>query len=446
MNASPQIPSFSFKGLRELRKRLFFALIALVCYRVGLHIPLPGIDLEALAALNQSSNSGVISHFNMVSGGALSRSTICALGLLPYISCSLIMQLLLGVLPTLEKLREEGEAGQRQLKQYTRYGTFGLAIFQSFGMTQLLTHYYRVVSEPNFLFYSVAMLSLVAGSMFLMWLSDQMTDSGLGNGTSLIVFAGIVANIPTTSFQFIEQARQGQISTLSSLLTAIVLVSAVAFVVFMERAQRKIKVNYPNRQQGRNSYTAQSSHLPLKINMAGISPAIYTSYLMMLPNFLVEVLAWFGITDKYVLLQRFKWAFVAGQPLYIIVSALLLTFFCFFYIAVNVDINPRKMAETLKKSGAFIPGIRPGEQSAQYIDKVVTRLTVIGATYLVLMMLLPDWIALSQKLSFAFGGSALLIVIMVVMEFIAQIQSLLISHQYESLLKKSGLKINMPTR
>lgn len=450
-NATFSIPTIAASGLKELRKRLGFVFFAIIIYRIGTYIPVPGLDPDRLALLfNQIANNGFLgSFFNMLSGGAFSRFTLFAIGITPYISVSIIVQLLSTIVPSLEQLKKEGEAGRRQLNQYTRYGTAGLAIIESFSLTQWLVRQ-NVVIDPNIGFYTVAVMTLVSGALFLMWLGEQITERGIGNGVSLIIFAGIIAGLPPSLGQFLEQVRQGQVNLLTFILITITVIGVTMFVVFMERAQRKITVNYPQRQQGRRVYAAQTSHLPLKINMAGIMPTIFASSILMIPRLMPAtltdnimkivqtILDFFKVGEKIILLEELGLMLSPGKPLYILLFAIILTFLCFFYTALNF--NPREMADNLKKSGAFIPGIRPGEQSAQYIDKVVTRLTAVGCIYLLLVVLLPDLMVLTWKVPFSFGGTSLLIVVLVIMEFIVQIQSLMMSHQYESLLKKAKLK------
>jgi preprotein translocase subunit SecY len=441
-NASFQVPTLSFSGLKELRKRLFFVMIALVVYRIGAYISVPGLDPERLALLlNQTASSGLLAHWNMLSGGSLSRFSVCALGLSPYISTSILLDILSLSIPSLEKLKKEGELGQRKLNQYTRYGTVGLSFVYGFSLTKLLVSYYRVVTDPNPSFYMIAVITLVAGSVFLMWLGEQITDRGVGNGSSIIIFAGIVAGLPQAIFQLIERMRQGQVPIVTLLVIVAIISSVTSFVVFMERAQRKITVHYPKRQQGRHVYAAQSSYLALKINMSGIMPTIFAFNVMMIPAIFW---GWLNISEKYPIFKTIELLFSKGQPLYMLVFAASIIFFSFFYTALKFD--PREMADNLKKSGAFIPGVRPGEQSGQYIDRIMTRLTLIGCFYLLLVVLLPDLMETHLKIPLAFGGTALLIVVVVVMELMTQIQSLLMSHQYPSLLKKARLKGNLSIR
>jgi preprotein translocase subunit SecY len=427
------IPGFSLRTLSELRNRLFFVIIALIVYRIGSHIPIPGLDPERIAFLFKQQDSGLMAYFNMLSGGA--EYTIFGLGLQPYITMSIFVQLLSMMVPSLEKLQKEGEFGRRKLNQYTRYGVVVLAPISGFVKVKQILIPSGIVLNPDISFYAITILTLVAGSMFLMWLGEQITAHGIGNGASLIIFAGIVAGLPRSVVQFIEQVRQGQVAIIVALLICAVVIGVTSFVIWMERAQRKITVHYPQRQQGRHMYAAQSSHLPLKINMAGIMPTIFASSIIMTIG---VILGWLGILEKYPALQPISLLFMPGQPLYILTIAVAITFFYFFYTALIA--NPRDVADNLKKTGAFIPGIRPGEQTAQYIDMVMTRLAVIGCLYLLWVVLLPEIMVLFWKVPITFGGTALLIVVGVVMEFISHTQSLLVSHQYERFIKKSAIK------
>jgi preprotein translocase subunit SecY len=437
-NTRLPIPSFISAGFKELRKRLFFVFVSLVVYRIGAHITVPGINAERLSALFNQTGSGLMAYFDMVSGGNLSQFTLFAVGLGPYITVSILLRILTTILPSLEQLKKEGEAGRRKLNQYTRYGALALSIVYSYGLTQGLV-FQGVVDDPSFQFYGIAMLTLVTGALFLMWLGEQITERGVGNGTSLIISAGIISGLPSSIIQFLEQIRQGQATLLSFILVTAIIIGVSAFIIFMERAQRKITVNYPQRQQGRRIYAAQTSHLPLKINMTGIMPTIFASNFMAIPTILLSLLTWLNGKGKLPFLEELNLMLSPGQPLYMLLLALAIIFFSFFYTA--LDFNPREMADNLKKSGAFIPSIRPGEHSAHYIDKVMTRLTAVGSIYLVFIVLLPNLMRSTLKGSFAsFGGISLLIVIVVMMEFIAQIQSLIMSHQYEPLLKKAKLK------
>lgn len=424
-------------GLSELKQRLLFVLIALLIYRIGAHIPVPGLDPERLANLFNQQSNNIIGLFNMFSGGALSRLTVFALGIMPYISASIIMQLLTVVSPSLEQLKKEGEAGRRVINQYTRYGTVILATLQAIGMAKWLASQ-GIALDPGFAFYFTATVTLVTGTVFLMWLGEQITERGVGNGISLIIFTGIVSGLPAAIARSFEQVREGQIQFLGLALIAGIVILVTAFVVFMERGQRRIAVHYAQRQQGRQVYAAQSSHLPLKINMAGVIPPIFASSIIMLPATLAQ---WFGNNKSLSWVSDIGFALSPGQPLYLLLFTASIVFFCFFYTA--LVFNPRETAENLKKSGAFIPGIRPGEQSARYIDSVMTRLTLVGSIYLVLVALLPEFMILTWHVPFYFGGTSLLIIVVVIMDFMAQVQALMMSQQYESLLKKANLKGTM---
>ena len=434
MAKSGSVPAGAQKGLGELWARLRFVFIAIVVYRIGAHIPVPGINPERLAALFEQSQGTILSLFNMFSGGALERMSILALGIMPYISASIIMQLLTVVSPQLEQLKKEGEAGRRKINQYTRYGTVVLATVQSIGMAVGLAGQ-GVAFATDFSFYFVAVSTLVSGAIFLMWLGEQVTERGIGNGISILIFAGIVAGLPGAIGQSFEQARQGDINILALLAIGVLAVLTVAFVVFMERGQRRITVNYAKRQQGRKVFAAQSSHLPLKVNMAGVIPPIFASSILLFP---ASIGQWFGQSESMAWLQEASLALAPGQPLYILLFALSVVFFCYFYTA--LVFNPKDVADNLKKSGAFIPGIRPGEHSARYIDGVMSRLTLFGALYITAVSLMPQFLVVAWSVPFYFGGTSLLIVVVVVMDFMAQVQSHLMSHQYESLMKKSNLK------
>jgi preprotein translocase subunit SecY len=421
-------------GLGELWARLRFVLIAIIVYRIGAHIPVPGINPDRLAAMFDQNQGTILSLFNMFSGGALERMSILALGIMPYISASIIMQLMTIVSPTLEQLKKEGEAGRRKINQYTRYGTVILATVQSLGMAVGLANQ-DVAFVADISFYFVAVVTLVAGAVFLMWLGEQITEKGIGNGISILIFAGIVAGLPSAIGQSFEAARQGDMNILELLAIAVLAVATVGFVVFMERGQRRITINYAKRQQGRRVYAAQSSHLPLKVNMAGVIPPIFASSILLFP---ASIGQWFGEGEGMGWLQDVALALGPGQPLYILLFAIAIVFFCYFYTA--IVFNPRDVADNLKKSGAFIPGIRPGEQSARYIDTVLSRLTLFGALYITAVSLMPQFLVVAWNVPFYFGGTSLLIVVVVVMDFMAQVQSHLMSHQYESLMKKSNLK------
>ncbi|MEH6576656.1 MAG: preprotein translocase subunit SecY [Amphritea sp.] len=428
------VPAGNQSGLGELKSRLLFVLIAIIVYRIGAHIPVPGINPDRLAQLFEQNQGTILSMFNMFSGGALERMSILALGIMPYISASIIMQLMTVVSPTLEQLKKEGEAGRRKINQYTRYGTVILATVQSFGMAVGLANQ-GVAFTGDVSFYFVAVVTLVAGAVFLMWLGEQVTERGIGNGISILIFAGIVAGLPGAIGQSFESARQGDLNILALLAIAVLAIATVGFVVFMERGQRRITINYAKRQQGRRMYAAQSSHLPLKVNMAGVIPPIFASSILLFP---ASIGQWFGQTEGMEWLQNVALALGPGQPLYILLFSVCIIFFCYFYTA--IVFNPRDVADNLKKSGAFIPGIRPGEQSARYIDNVLGRLTLFGALYITAVSLMPQFLVVAWNVPFYFGGTSLLIVVVVVMDFMAQVQSHLMSHQYDSLMKKSNLK------
>ncbi|WP_409524629.1 preprotein translocase subunit SecY [Nitrincola sp. MINF-07-Sa-05] len=429
-----QIPAGRQNGLSELWSRLRFVLIAIIVYRIGAHIPVPGINPDRLAALFDQNQGTILSLFNMFSGGALERMSILALGVMPYISASIIMQLMTAVSPQLEQLKKEGEAGRRKINQYTRYGTVILATIQAFGMAVGLANQ-GVAFVANAGFYFVAVVTLVSGAVFLMWLGEQVTERGIGNGISILIFSGIVAGLPSAIGQSFEAARQGDLNILALLLIAVMAMATVAFVVFMERGQRRITINYAKRQQGRRVFAAQSSHLPLKVNMAGVIPPIFASSILLFPASMGQ---WFGQSEGMDWMQDVALALGPGQPLHILLFAIAIIFFCYFYTA--IVFNPKDVADNLKKSGAFIPGIRPGEQSARYIDTVLSRLTLFGALYITAVSLMPQFLVVAWDIPFYFGGTSLLIVVVVTMDFMAQVQSHLMSHQYESLMKKSNLK------
>lgn len=420
-------------GLGELKSRLLFLLLAIFIYRIGTHIPVPGIDPIQLAQFfdrNENTFAGMI---NMFGGGALERMSILALGIMPYISASIIMQLLSAVSPQLEQLKKEGESGRRKITQYTRYGALALASVQGAGMTVGVLS--PMAYAPGVAFNITAIISLVTGAMFLMWLGEQITERGIGNGISMLIFAGIVAGFPAAIGTSLTQAYEGQISGVLLLLVAVIAVGVVACIVYVERAQRRITVNYAKKQQGRKLYQAQASHLPLKINMAGVIPAIFASSILLFPASLGN---WFGQSSEgFEWLQDVALLIGPGQPLYIIIFSAMIIFFCFFYTA--LVFNPRDVADNLKRSGAFIPGIRPGEQTAKYIDGVITRLTMFGAIYITLVCLLPNFMQMLANVPFNLGGTALLIVVVVTMDFWSQVQSHLMAHQYDSLMKKSKL-------
>lgn len=419
----------------DLRRRLVFLLLALVVYRVGAHIPVPGINPDQLAQLFQGQQGGILSLFNMFSGGALSRFTVFALGIMPYISASIIMQLMTYVVPTFEQLKKEGESGRRKITQYTRYGTLGLALFQSFSIAVALESSAGLVISPGFGFRLTAMISLTAGSMFLMWLGEQITERGLGNGISILIFAGIAAGLPNAIGGLLELVRTGAMNVIVALFIVAVVVLVTYFVVFVERGQRKILVNYARRQVGNKVYGGQSSHLPLKLNMAGVIPPIFASSIILLPT---TVVGWFSTGESMRWIKDIASALQPGQPIYVLLYATAIVFFCFFYTA--LVFNSRETADNLKKSGAFIPGIRPGDQTARYIDKILVRLTLAGAVYITFVCLLPEFLILKYNVPFYFGGTSLLIIVVVTMDFMAQVQNYMMSQQYESLLKKANFK------
>ncbi|MBK6594217.1 MAG: preprotein translocase subunit SecY [Burkholderiales bacterium] len=419
----------------DLRRRLVFLLLALVVYRVGAHIPVPGIDPSQLQQLFKDQQGGILSLFNMFSGGALSRFTIFALGIMPYISASIIMQLLTYVLPTFEQLKKEGEGGRRKITQYTRYGTLGLALFQSLGIALALESSAGLVISPGFGFRMTSVVTLTAGTMFLMWLGEQITERGLGNGISILIFGGIAAGLPNAIGGLLELVRTGAMSIIVALLVVVLVAGVTWFVVFVERGQRKILVNYARRQVGNKVYGGQSSHLPLKLNMAGVIPPIFASSIILLP---ATIANWFSSGDSMRWLKDISSTLSPGQPVYVMLYAAAIIFFCFFYTA--LVFNSRETADNLKKSGAFIPGIRPGDQTAKYIDKILLRLTLAGAIYITFVCLLPEFLILKYNVPFYFGGTSLLIIVVVTMDFMAQVQNYMMSQQYESLLKKANFK------
>lgn len=437
--ARPGLEKNSAKGgLSELKARLLFVLGAIIVFRAASFVPIPGIDASVLAQLFEQQQGTIVSMFNMFSGGALERASILALGIMPYITSSIIMQLLSVIHPKLAELKKEGEAGRRKISQYTRWGTLVLATMQSIGIATGLPNLIPgLVENPGFAFYFTAVVSLVTGTMFLMWLGEQITERGIGNGISIIIFAGIVAGLPSAVGQTAEQARQGNLPMLLLLLIAVIVFAVTYFVVFVERGQRRIVVNYAKRQQGRKVFAAQSSHLPLKVNMAGVIPPIFASSIILFPG---TIATWFGQGEGDVaeVLQNVALTLSPGQPLYVMLYATAIIFFCFFYTA--LVFNPRDTADNLKKSGAFIPGIRPGEQTSRYIDKVMTRLTLAGALYITFICLVPEFMMIAWNVQFYFGGTSLLIIVIVIMDFMAQVQTHLMSHQYESVLKKANLK------
>lgn len=423
----------------ELKQRLLFVIGALIVFRIGTFIPVPGIDPNVLNVLFEQQQGSILGVFNMFSGGALGRMSIFALGIMPYISASIIMQLLAVTVPSLEQIKKEGESGRRKIAMYTRYFTLVLATFQSIGISVALQSQSvganPLVFNPGISFVFTAAVTLVTGTMFLMWLGEQVTERGIGNGISIIIFAGIVAGLPSAVGGTLELVRTGELHTLATIFLFVLAVAVTGFVIFVERGQRRITVNYAKRQQGRRLYAAQSSHLPLKLNMAGVIPPIFASSIILFPATLGS---WFSQDESMAWLQDIVSTLAPGQPVYVFLYALAIIFFCFFYTA--LQFNARDTADNLKKSGAFIPGIRPGEQTAKYIDTVMTRLTFIGAMYITLVCLLPEFLILYWNVPFYFGGTSLLIIVVVVMDFMAQIQSHLMSHQYEGIMKKANLQ------
>ena len=425
----------------DLKRRLVFLLLALVVYRIGTHIPVPGIDPNELGKLFQSQQGGILGMFNMFSGGALSRFSIFALGIMPYISASIIMQLLTVVSPQLEALKKEGEAGRRKITQFTRYGTLVLGTFQALGISVALESQAGLVLDPGLMFRITTMVCLMTGTMFLMWLGEQITERGLGNGISIIIFAGIAAGLPSALSQLFQLVNTGAMSIPVLLIICVIAVLVTGFVVFVERGQRKILVNYAKRQVGNKIYGGQASHLPLKLNMSGVIPPIFASSIILFP---ATITSWFSSGDSMRWLRDVAAALSPGQPIYVMFYAAAIVFFCFFYTA--LVFNSRETADNLKKSGAFVPGIRPGYQTARYIDKILMRLTLAGAIYITLVCLLPEFLVLWQNVPFYFGGTSLLIIVVVTMDFMSQVQAYIMSHQYESLLKKSSFKGGMPAR
>lgn len=432
------VPAGKFR-FGELKSRLLFVLGAFVVYRVGAHIPVPGIDPNALSAMFAQQSGSILDMFNMFSGGALMRLSIFALGIMPYISASIIMQLMTIVVPAMEQMKKEGESGRRKITQYTRYGTVVLAMFQSIGISLALQNQtaggLAVVINPGLAFVIVTTLTLVTGTMFLMWLGEQVTERGIGNGISLLIFAGIVSGLPSAIGGTLELARTGEMNGAFIVLLFAISIVVTGIVVFVERAQRRITINYPKRQQGNKVYAGQSSFLPLKLNMAGVIPPIFASSIILFP---ATIAGWFGNVEGFTWLQDISTVLSPGQPVYVMFYALAIIFFCFFYTA--LVFNSKETAENLKKSGAYLPGIRPGVQTTAYIDKVMTRLTLIGAIYITLICLLPEFLIVYWNVPFAFGGTSLLIIVVVVMDFISQMQTHLMSQQYEGLMKKANLK------
>ena len=451
MATSPSSNQASGPKYGDLKRRIIFLLLALVVYRIGAHVPVPGIDPDMLSRLFQEQQGGILGLFNMFSGGALSRFSVFALGIMPYISASIIMQMLSYVLPSLESLRKEGESGRRKITQYTRYGTLLLGVFQAFGIAVALESQAGLVLDPGFMFRFTCIVSLVTGTMFLMWLGEQITERGLGNGISIIIFAGIVAGLPSAISGLFQLVSTGAISPLSSIFVIAIVALVTAFVVFIERGQRRITVNYAKRQVGNRLYGGQTSYLPLKMNMSGVIPPIFASSLILFPATLA---GWFTSGDSTRWIRDLAAALSPGQPLYTLLYAAMIVFFAYFYTA--LVFNPRETAENLKKSGAFVPGIRPGEQTSRYIDKVLLRLTLGGAIYLVFVCLVPEFLNMRFNVPFYFGGTSLLIVVVVTMDFMSQVQAYMMSQQtmdfmsqvqaymmsqqYENLLKKTNFK------
>ena len=441
MATSPSSNQASGPKYGDLKRRIIFLLLALVVYRIGAHVPVPGIDPDMLSRLFQEQQGGILGLFNMFSGGALSRFSVFALGIMPYISASIIMQMLSYVLPSLESLRKEGESGRRKITQYTRYGTLLLGVFQAFGIAVALESQQGLVLDPGFMFRFTCVVSLVTGTMFLMWLGEQITERGLGNGISIIIFAGIVAGLPSAISGLFQLVSTGAISPLSSIFVIAIVALVTAFVVFIERGQRRITVNYAKRQVGNRLYGGQTSYLPLKMNMSGVIPPIFASSLILFPATLA---GWFTTGDSTRWIRDLAAALSPGQPLYTLLYAAMIVFFAYFYTA--LVFNPRETAENLKKSGAFVPGIRPGEQTSRYIDKVLLRLTLGGAIYLVFVCLVPEFLNMRFNVPFYFGGTSLLIVVVVTMDFMSQVQAYMMSQQYENLLKKTNCSRRLTSR
>ncbi len=433
-NAAANLLQLSGK-MGDLKRRLWFLIGALIVYRIGTFVPVPGIDPNVMADLFRSQAGGILGMFNMFSGGALERFSIFALGIMPYISASIIMQLMTLVSPHLEALKKEGEAGRRKITQYTRYGTVLLATVQALGIAIALEGQAGLVLDPGFMFRITTVVTLVTGTMFLMWLGEQITERGIGNGISIIIFAGIVAGLPSAIGGTLELTRTGTFSIPLVLMLFVGALLVTALVVFMERGQRKILVNYAKRQVGNKVYGGQSSHLPLKVNMAGVIPPIFASSIILFPATLA---GWFGSNENMTWLRDLSATLSPGQPIYVMLYAAAIIFFCFFYTA--LVFNPKETADNLKKSGAFVPGIRPGEQTARYIDRIMSRLTLVGAIYITLVCLLPEFLIVKWNVPFYFGGTSLLIIVVVTMDFMAQVQAYIMTHQYESLLKKANFK------
>lgn len=428
-------PKTGLNKYGDLKRRLLFLLGALIVYRIGTFIPVPGIDPLVLDQVFKSQQSGILGMFNMFSGGALSRFSVFALGIMPYISASIIVQMMTTVSPQLEALKKEGEAGRRKITQYTRYGTLFLAVFQALGIAVALESQAGLVLDPGLAFRAITVVTLTAGTMFLMWLGEQITERGLGNGISILIFGGIAAGLPNAIGGLLELVRTGAMSIIVALFIVVLVALVTYFVVFVERGQRKILVNYARRQVGNKVYGGQSSHLPLKLNMAGVIPPIFASSIILLP---ATIVSWFSSGESMLWLKDIAGSLTPGQPIYVMLYASAIIFFAFFYTA--LVFNSRETADNLKKGGAFIPGIRPGEQTAKYIDKILLRLTLAGAIYITFVCLLPEFLILKYNVPFYFGGTSLMIIVVVTMDFMAQVQNYLMSQQYESLLKKANFK------
>ncbi|SDZ77190.1 protein translocase subunit secY/sec61 alpha [Thiothrix caldifontis] len=440
MRKNPTGSLGGFGNMVEIRQRLVFVLLALIVYRIGTYIPVPGVNPAAMAQFFDQNNGTILGVFNMFSGGALERLSVFALGIMPYISASIIMQLMATVVPTLEQIKKEGESGRRKITQYTRYGTVVLALFQSFGVAIALGgsdagNGQTIALNPGIGFTITTVVTLVTGTLFLMWLGEQITERGIGNGISLIIFAGIVAGLPAAIGGTLELVNTGELHSLFVIGLLLLVLAVTALVIFVERGQRRITVNYANRQQGRKMMMGQSSHLPLKLNMAGVIPPIFASSIILFPATLGQ---WFGNAEGMGWLKGFFDMLKPGEPVYVLLYATAIVFFCFFYTA--LVFNSRETADNLKKAGAFIPGIRPGEQTSKYIDGVMTRLTAVGAIYITLVCLLPEFLILGWNVPFYFGGTSLLIIVVVVMDFLSQLQAHMMSHQYEGLMKKANFK------
>jgi len=422
-------------GYSDLQRRLIFLLLSLVVYRLGTHIPVPGINPDALSDLFRQNQGGILGLFNMFSGGALQRFSVFALGIMPYISAAIIMQLMSAVVPTLEAIKKEGESGQRKITQYTRYGTVFLALFQAVGISVALESQPGLVIDPGVVFRFTTVVTLVTGTMFMMWLGEQITERGIGNGISILIFAGIVAGLPSAMGGMLDLVRTNAMSIVSALFILVLVVAVTYFVVFVERGQRRIRVNYAKRQVGNRVYGGQSSHLPLKLNMAGVIPPIFASSIILLP---ATIASWFSTTPGLGWLRDLEAALSPRQPLYITLFSALIILFCFFYTA--LVFNSRETADNLKRSGAFIPGIRPGAQTSRYIDRILTRLTLAGSIYVTIVCLVPEFLQMHWNVPFYFGGTSLLIIVVVAMDFMSQAQAYVMSQQYDSLMKKANFR------